>query len=111
MSSKKVLIIVLAASAVLLALGTGFQLARAQTQARIPISSAVPYTSNQEGGSGLSQEYTIQSGTIAGGNYQLTTLCRKVSNTAGNGNYRLENLTGSWLLGDCCCTYFPVIKR
>ena len=111
MSSKKVLIIVLAASAVLLALGIGSQIARAQAQARIPIRSEAPFASNQEGGSGLSLEYTVQSGTIAGGNYQLTSLCRRVSNTSGNGNYWLENLTGSWLLGDCCCTYFPVIKR
>jgi len=71
----------------------------------------VPVALAQTGGAGPVPAYTVQTGTSAGGGYQLTNLVWHVSGAAG-GSYSLATsyrVTGSG--NQCCCTYLPLILR
>jgi len=130
MSTKRVILTILATSALLLVLGIGFNLVEAQSSTHIQKGIAVPktdlinysarqpdqlfnttFTSNGTRTSRANPEYNIQAGTITGGNYQLTTLCQKKSNILSGGSYSIIDSPNSGLWGNCCCTYLPVVKK
>lgn len=73
---------------------------------------ALPWTAPmmaQTGGPGL--WYTVQTGTVAGGSYQLVSLRWQVSGGAGGGAYSLVAADRAAGGNQCCCTYLPLILR
>jgi hypothetical protein len=58
------------------------------------------------------RQYAVQSGTISGEGYHLTSTSWQVSGTASGGHYRLLSPAAPALRGSgCCCTYLPMILR
>ncbi len=56
--------------------------------------------------------YQVETGTISGGGYQLTTFGPQTGNVAAGGGYRLLGPAAPALRGSgCCCTYLPCIVR
>jgi hypothetical protein len=56
--------------------------------------------------------YQVETGTISGGGYQLTTFGSQAGNVAAGGAYRLLGPTAPELQGSgCCCVYLPCVLR
>jgi hypothetical protein len=56
--------------------------------------------------------YQVETGSIAGGHYQITTSGLQVDNVATGGAYRLLGPRAPAQQGSgCCCTYLPCIMR
>jgi len=73
----------------------------------VTLQAAVPATA-QTGGPLM----TIQTGMVAGGGYQLTSLAWLVSGEISGKNYRLLGPAVPTLRGNgCCCTYLPCVLR
>jgi hypothetical protein len=54
--------------------------------------------------------YQVETGTISGGSYQLTSFDLRVTNVATGGAYRLLGPASSVQQGSgCCCTFLPAI--
>ena len=54
---------------------------------------------------------TIQTGMVAGGGYQLTSLTWRVCGMAAGGSYHLVAADRAAGGNQCCCTYLPLILR
>jgi hypothetical protein len=65
------------------------------------------------GASALSgPRYHVESSTISGGSYQITSFGAPAGSTATGGAYRLQGPSVPDLRGSgCCCTYLPCILR
>jgi len=54
----------------------------------------------------------VETGTISGGGYQLTTLGSQADSMAAGGAYRLLGPAPAGPTGSgCCCTYLPCVMR
>jgi hypothetical protein len=54
--------------------------------------------------------YHVESGNLAGGNYQLTSSAVQAGNVAAGGAYRLLGPSEPNLqVGGCCCTWIPCV--
>ena len=66
----------------------------------------------QSGGPEPPALYSVQQGTVSGGDYQLTNLSWQVSGEASGQDYRLLDAATDGLRGSgCCCTYVPCVLR
>ena len=56
--------------------------------------------------------YPVESATLAGGGYRLTSFGPQADNISIGGTYRLLGSSApAHLASGCCCTYLPCIMR
>jgi hypothetical protein len=67
----------------------------------------------QSGGQFPTTWYMVEHGTMAGGNYRLTSLGWQASGATGDGNYTLLGPVAPAASSDkgCCCTFLPCVLR